>query len=457
MAAIMATSLLVLLVQDIPLVEYLSTVEHDRIITALERDAFVLGGKAEEALETTSTEDDGEVTELARAYRDAGGSRVVIVNSRGIAIVTSDDDQSVVGSSYASRPELREALAGRINTGSRYSDTLGTQLLYVAVPIFSGTDTVHGAVRLTYPEQVVTDAVNAKLGVLGFVSLTTILLTGVVGFVFSGTVTRRLRRLWEATEQIANGDLSARADESAGPPEIRSLARSLNGMTERLDGLLHAQRSFAADASHQLRTPLTSLRLRLERARELVATDPETASERLLAAERETERLSTIIEGLLALSRSEADSASVQEYDLAEIARERVEQWAPLSQELGIRLECEAPPRARILAVESAAQQIIDNLIDNAISVSNPGSTITVRVVATTHESAVHIVDEGPGLDAEDRERAFGRFWRADTSTAGSGLGLAIVDQLARASRAHARLEPADTGGLDASVTFLNA
>lgn len=457
MAAIMATSLLVLLVQDIPLTGYLRTVEHDRIITSLERDAFVLGGKAEEALETPDTADDAVVSALARAYRDAGGSRVVIVNTSGIAIVTSDDDQSSVGASYLSRPEVADALNGNINSGSRYSETLGLQLLYVTVPIFSGTDSVHGAVRLTYPEQVVTDAVNAKLGVLGIVSITTILLAGVVGFIFSGTVTSRLRRLREATEQIANGDLGARADEKSGAPEIRSLARSLNGMTERLDGLLHAQRSFAADASHQLRTPLTSLRLRLERARDLVASDPEAASERLIAAEKETERLSTIIEGLLLLSRSEADSAPVVEFDLAEIARERVEQWGALSQELDITLACEAPARAMILAVQSAPQQIIDNLVDNAISASDAGATITVRVVAGARETSVHILDQGPGLSADDREKAFGRFWRADTSTGGSGLGLAIVDQLARASRAHAELAAAEGGGLDASVRFLTA
>lgn len=457
MAAIMATSLLVLLVQDVPLVDYLRSVEHDRIITALERDAFVLGGKAEEALETESTDDDTAIIQLARDYRDAGGSRVVIVNAEGIAIVTSDDDQSVVGSSYASRPELAEALAGVINSGSRYSNTLGLQLLYVAVPIFSGPDTVRGAVRLTYPEQVVTDAVNAKLGVLGSVSLTTILLAGVVGLVFSSSVTRRLRLLREATEQIANGDLSTRADEGTGPPEIRSLARSLNGMTARLDGLLHAQRSFAADASHQLRTPLTSLRLRLERARELVESDPEEASERLLDAEHETERLSTIIEGLLLLSRSEANTANVSEFDLAEIARERVEQWGALTQELSIQLACEAPAHARVLAVESAPQQIIDNLIDNAISASGPGSTVTVRVVVGSLETSVHIVDEGPGMSAEERENAFERFWRADTSSNGSGLGLAIVDQLAKASRGNAKLEPGAKGGLDASVSFLTA
>jgi signal transduction histidine kinase len=456
MAAIIATSLLVLLVQDVPLISYLQTVEHDRIITTLERDAFVLGGKAEEALETESTKDDVAVAGLARDYRDAGGSRVVIVNTKGIAIVTSDDDQSSVGASYASRPELADALAGQINSGSRYSTTLGLQLLYVSVPIFSG-DHVIGAVRLTYPEQVVIDAVNAKLSVLGIVTLTTILLAGVVGFVFSGTVTSRLRRLREATEQIANGDLAARADDKSGAPEIRSLARSLNGMTERLEALLHAQRSFAADASHQLRTPLTSLRLRLERARDLVTTDPQAASERLLAAENEAERLNTIIEGLLLLSRSEADTAMVAEFDLAEIARERVEQWEALTQELGIHLVCEAPARAAILAVASAPQQIIDNLVDNAISASGAGSVITVRVLVGAPETALHVIDNGPGLSAEDRDRAFGRFWRADTSTNGSGLGLAIVEQLARASRAHARLDAAEGGGLDASVRFLSA
>ncbi|SDN46993.1 Signal transduction histidine kinase [Cryobacterium flavum] len=473
MAAFISVTLLMLLVQDVPLSNYLRSVERDRIITSLERDAFVLAGRSEEALESAVTADDAALATLARTYRGAGGARVVIVNPAGTAIATSDDDQSSIGNDYASRPEIMGALGGQIMSGSRYSDTLELQLLYVTVPVFSG-DRVFGAVRLTYPEPVINDAVNDQLRLLGIVALTTVLLAGIVGYIFSSSVTRRLKLLKDATGRLSNGDLSARADETSGAPEVRSLSRSFNEMAERLDTLLQEQRRFAADASHQLRTPLTALRLKLERAGSLMATDPAGASDRLAAAEAEADRLGTIVEGLLLLSRTEGQPTTLVTVDLAEIARERVEQWHPLAQESGVTIRFDGPATALVSAVATAAEQILDNYLDNALSVSPGNSVIVVRVTENksaarpdragrshaaplTETVQLEVLDEGPGLSIEECSRAFDRFWRARSDSTGSGLGLAIVAQLAKASHATATLTPRGSGGLTASATFMAA
>ncbi|WP_281533911.1 sensor histidine kinase [Cryobacterium breve] len=479
MAALMGIALLVLLVQDIPLSGYLRQVETDRLVTSLERDAFVLAGRSEETLETPPASADAAssaaaLTAAARGYRDSGGARVVIVNADGVAVVTSDDDQSAVGDSYASRPEIMGALGGQITSGHRYSDTLQIDLLYVTVPIVNGQDVV-GAVRLTFPEQVVTDAVTRQISVLGLVALTTVVLAGIVGFIFSATVTRRLKLLQHTTERLADGDLDARADERAGAPEIRSLSVSFNRMATRLETLIGQQRTFAADASHQLRTPLTALRLRLERARELLedGTDGSgvAAVERLAAAEAEADRLGSIIDGLLVLSRTESSTAPVVECDVARVARERVEHWQPLAQELGVGIRYEGPDHASASAIVTAPEQIIDNFVDNALSASTSTGTgtgvnsstssaaglpheIVVRVAAGSPGWRVSVLDDGPGLSDEDCARAFDRFWRADSDALGNGLGLAIVAQLARASRATVLLERRPEGGLEASVTF---
>lgn len=466
--ALMSVTFLVLLTQNIPLGFYLNQVEHDHIVTGLERDAFVLAGRSEEALESGKAADDAALNEMAHTYRDAGGARVVIVDAAGIAVVTSDDDQSVVGASYASRPEIADALAGQISSGHRYSDTLQQELLYVSVPVFSGPD-VLGAVRLTYPDQAVTDAVNSQLWRLGIVALSSVALAGIIGLLVSGGVTRRLTRLRKTTEQLADGDLSARADEKRGAAELTSLSRSFNTMAERLEDLISQQRMFAADASHQLRTPLTALRLRLERAHDLLQSDPDAAGERLTAAQVEVDRLGNLIEGLLLLSRTEASSAPLETFNLAEIARERVAQWQPLAAESSVRIRYEGPVDAMVNASPSVIEQIVDNYVDNALTVSPAYSKLTVRVVTAGASTTLHVLDEGPGLSPEECTRAFDRFWRASSNIGGSGLGLAIVAQLAKASRGSAQLTPrsgssststshsGQPNGLDASVRFETA
>jgi signal transduction histidine kinase len=455
-AALIATTLLVILVQDVPLSFTLRDVQHDNIITGLERDAFVLAGRSEEALEEPSAESSALITEIAQRYREKSGARVILVDAEGIAIVTSDADDSRVGASYLSRPEIEAALGGEIATGTRYSTTLQQELLYVTVPVLSG-ERVLGAVRLTYPAQVVEDVVARQLGQLWLVALTTVLLAGAVGYIFAAGVTRRLDLLRASTERLAEGHLDTRAEEDTGAPELRSLSRSFNVMAERLDGLIDQQRSFAADASHQLRTPLTALRLKLERARDLIREDPAGAEARLAAAESEADRLGSIIEGLLLLARTEANTAATERVDVATVARARTEHWMALAEESGVRIRYHGPEHATALALPGAVEQVVDNYIDNALSVSPAGGTIVVGVEAGARTVTLHVLDDGPGMPAEDRLRAFDRFWRGASPAGGSGLGLAIVAQLMTASGGAAALQPRPEGGLDASATFPSA
>lgn len=453
MTALMSVTLLVLLVQDIPLGFYLHQSEHDRIVTALERDAFVLAGRSVNALNSSSSGTVAELNSIAKTYRDAGGARVVITNSAGVAVATSDDDQQSTGDSYASRPEIQDALQGKIASGHRTSATLNQELLYVAVPVLSGTG-ISGVVRLTYPDQAVTDAVSSQLGMLSLVLIIAVLFAGLIGYIISLSVTRRLGRLQQTTEALAEGDLTVRADDTGGAVELRSLARSFNNMANRLEALITQQRTFAADASHQLRTPLTALRLRLERAHDLLDSDPAGAAERLAAAEAEADRLGNLIEGLLLLSRTEAQTAVRVRVDAAEIARERIQHWQALADEQGITLRYDGGSSAPIQAVDSALEQIIDNYLDNALVVSSAGSTLTVQVEISNGFVTVHVLDEGPGMTQRDCERAFDRFWRGKSDKDGSGLGLAIVAQLAQASGGQVQLQPRTGGGIDASARF---
>jgi signal transduction histidine kinase len=298
--------------------------------------------------------------------------------------------------------------------------------------------------------------------VLWTVAGTTVLLAGMLAYLMAGAVTRRIKRLQKATEVLAGGDLSARTEEDEGAPELRALARSFNRMADRLEHLLQQQKGFASDASHQLRTPLTGLRLRLENAADSIVSDPDGARVMVADSLEETYRLQRIIDGLLLLSRADSRKVALASVDLAAVASNRVEQWEALAEESGVRIALDAPPQAQIKAMPGAAEQIIDNLIDNALAVAPPGSLVRLEVSRPENDGKIelHILDEGPGLSAEECQRAFNRFWRGQSSTEGSGLGLAIVQQLAEASGATASLAPRapgpreDAAGLDACVTF---
>jgi len=442
---------IVLFVHDVPLAQHLERVERDRLNTSLERDAFILAGRAEEALEAGTTESDPTIRAIVARFNAEEDVRVAIVNADLVGVLGSDD--AVVGEDYSNRPEMQQALTGAPDTGERYSRTLGEDLFFVAVPVLSGDDVV-GVVRLSAPERVVADRVSGKVRGLGIVAAISLLIAVAVAWLFARSVTRPLDELESATRRLAAGDLSTRASDTDGPPEVRGLAESFNTMAAQLQRLLDQQRSFAGDASHQLRTPLTALRLRLEQAAMTVA-DGDPAAEPIEEALNETERLRRMIEGLLMLSRAEGAAVVVDTVDVAHVARERADYWRPLADERGVSIDVEAPSSIDVLAVAGGVEQIIDNLVDNALEVSPAGTAVRVVVVPADGAVVLHVIDEGPGLSEEQRERAFERFWRADGAPlGGSGLGLAIVQQLAVAGGGRAALHAAPDGGLDASVTF---
>ena len=456
LAALLSLTIVVLAVQDIPLIQYLRTVETDRITTALERDSFVIAGRAEETLETPTDEGLKYVQDAITKYGEESGARVIVLDFSGVAIADSETPDAI-GSSFISRPEVVEALAGSVSIGRRFSTTVNQELLYVAVPILNGSQTL-GAVRLTFPASVVDDAVNERLRGITSVAGITLLVSALVALLLALGITRRLSNLKNVTEEFTKGNYKVRAEINGGAPEIRSLARSFNAMADQLDKLISQQKAFAGDASHQLRTPLTALQLRLERATEMLATDPAGAAERIEAAMVETDRLQRLVEGLLVLSRSEnADKVTRDTCDAVQIARERFENWEALANEQNVSLVLDVPETAMISAIPGALDQVIDNYIDNALGIVPANSKITVQISADSDFTKVSIIDQGPGIPEADIAKAFNRFWRARSDTHGSGLGLAIVDRLAIASGGRAELVNLSPHGLSADAYFPTA
>lgn len=455
-AALVALTALVLLVQDIPLAAYLRTVESNRINTELQRDAFVIAGRSVQVLQSETAQTNPALNVLVTEYAKAEGAQVAVVDAAG-NVVASSDSRVAIGTSLEGRGEIQAALRGETASGEQDSDTSDISLQYVGVPVLSGPETL-GAVRLTYPTSELSSRVNERVRGIGVVAGLTLLAAIVVAFLLAGTITRPLKRLQETTAQLARGDLSARAETDSGAPELRKLGRDLNTMANQLSGLIEAQRSFAGDASHQLRTPLTALRLRLDQAADALDVNPAAVSEPLDDARAETERLQHVIDGLLRLARAEGQQQKLSIIDLTTIARERFAIWQPLAEEQGVRLELSAPPTALIEAVRAAPEQIVDNYLDNALSISPSGSTVLVTIVESSTlaipTTTLLVSDSGPGLSADQRTRAFDRFWSIREDNAGTGLGLAIVRQLADASQATVELRESVSGGIEAVAVF---
>jgi signal transduction histidine kinase len=433
----------------IPLGRIFAARERDRLAFDVDHDAQAIASLVEDDLEA------GDAPSIDAALRDYGdsGGRIVVVDANGISVADSD---GTAPRDFSTRPEIAAALDGARTSGTRGSETLGTDLIYVAIPVASG-GTVHGAVRVTYPTSTLDSRVRQTWLRIGLMSGVTLAIVAAVGVIFARGVTRPVRELQRAADRLAAGDMSVRIDPDGWPPELGSLAGTFNSTAEQLGRLIESQHRFVADASHQLRTPLAALRLRLETLTPHVA---ETARPKLDAAVAETDRLARLLQSLLALARSDAGSEPAEPVDLAAAISKRVETWAPVAADEHVRLVDDGPTEAWVLATPGALEQILDNLLANALEASPPDTTITVRVTRLTDIAELHVVDEGPGMTPAARQQAFERFWRPSGAASGGvvegfGLGLAIVDQLARQSGGYARLDAGPDGvGLDAAVAL---
>lgn len=482
----LALTVAVLAALELPLAYNFEERLEAQLAADLQRDAFSIASFAEETVEGADlhTVEPGapttdELQNLALGYAERTGARIVIVDDQGKPL--ADSNPIAEDENFSSREEIKGALAGEVKTGTRWSDTLQTYLLYVAVPVASGK--VYGAVRITFSMEQLHGKVRRYWLDLAAIAAVSLIAASGVGVALARWVARPLSEVREAATRLGAGDLGARAPVDAGPPEVRDLAVSFNRTADQLEELVTAQDQFVADASHQLRTPLAALRLRLENVQqEAVAqqgvlselgAESEVIERDLDAALAETDRLARLVDGLLLLARTErgdtlADRAVVP---LASVFDERRDGWDALAAPREVEILCNAADLT-VLATRDRLSQILDNLVSNALDASPPGTRVHVFaklaadafvVDGTEALVEVHVTDQGPGMPEEQRTHAFDRFWRSEAagrgrsgSLGGTGLGLSIVRKLARADGGEVRLHEAPSGGLDA-VLYLAA
>jgi signal transduction histidine kinase len=439
---------LVLLAVEVPLAWVLASRETQRVAADRLADATRFASLAAPALRT------GELQSLIdelRRYDDLYGIGTLLV----------DQDQQVISEFGAAGRDrsaagvaIRSALAGHLTGTPGVLWPWQRAPLVVAVPVNDG-GVVLGAVVTISPAGRERRSVAESWLQLVAIWLAAVAVCVLTALRLAGWVLRPVIRLDKAVHEIAGGDDGARVQPGVGPPELRRLAGSFNEMADAVAQVLERQRSFVAHASHQLRNPLTVLRLRVEDLGTRLTDDDARADHRI--ALEETDRLAEVLDGLLALARAEVGQHRTEVVDAVAVALNRQRAWSPLTERLGVELSAVVPsePRwARLVA--TALDQSLDALIDNALKFTPPGGRVVVSVASDADGVEVSVCDSGPGMSEEQCRLATERFWRAPEAqnVDGAGLGLPIVRVLVEASGGRLALGSAATGGLAARIWF---
>ena len=304
----------------------------------------------------------------------------------------------------------------------------------------------------------VQDNVQARqtMGASILIGVAVMVVLGLVGgVIMSRWMLVRLDRVNRATTRIMAGDLSQRIATGEAGDEFDELAHNLNAMLERIERLLIGMRQVTEDIAHDLRTPLTRMRSRIEVAL-LGAPTSEEARGLLEGTLIDAERLIDTFNALLAIARAEAGAqhGDWERLDLSDLARDVVDLYEPLAEENGIALHFVAGSGATVLGHRQLVAQAIANITDNAVKYTPAGGTVTIATSGRPIPS-VTVTDTGPGIPEDFRERAKQRFVRLDAqrSTPGSGLGLSLVEAVAKLH--DAKLELGDNRpGLKVTLLF---
>ena len=440
----LSLTLFVLLALELPLGVSFANAEHRRLVSEVETEAFAVALRAAGPLVSRSEESDAELTRLVTGVRARSGHDLVVVGEDGVVLAAAGPGEPKIGDDTSTERGIAAALSGRRLTHER---TAGTpdKLLSAAVPVLDGREAV-GAVRVSASLAVVAARTRDNwflLAVLGGVVAAVVLLVSVL---LARSFTRPLRALDEGAVRLGQGDLQARVPVPHDPPELRGLAESFNATAERLETLVRSQQSFVADASHQLRTPLAALSLRLEN----LEAEEQFRAEDLEGALAEARRLSQLVDGLLAMARAEDAAGASADVDLEPLVESRLDAWHALAHEREVDLIAHVD-RVTVRSVPGRLEQVLDNLISNALDVAPARTAIRIESRLEHDRVVVEVRDAGPGMTPDQRSRAFDRFWRAQPAMkdrGGSGLGLAIVRRLVTADRGTVELGIAPEGGL---------
>jgi signal transduction histidine kinase len=394
------------------------------------------------------------IAEITR-YDDAYDIAVAVIATDGRQLATSRQ------SFNADTPEVREGLKAAF--AGHQNERIGVIWPWQEAPMVIvepvGRDSgVIAAVVTVSPTSHLRSVVLSRWGGLAALGVLPFVLAVAAGVPLAWWVVRPVRDLDRATVAIAAGVLDARAVTITGPAELRRLARSFNTMIDTVGRTLRQQRTFVADASHQLRNPLASLRLAVDN----LGGHVEPSGRELHAvAQAEVEEMGIVVDALLALTVVEGATLAETPQPVVPMVDSHLPRWRQAADAAGMELIVAVPDPASSdidVATQVTAEalgNLLDELVGNACRLSG-GSTVMVAVTPDAADVILSVSDDGVGLSDDERVKASDRFWRgrAHVDLPGTGLGLAICRELVAAWGGKLTLHQVDPGGLCARITL---
>lgn len=377
---------------------------------------------------------------LIGSYAQGVGGRVTLLDSN-LQIVFSSDS-AVTAHTQQNQTELLTARRGEMQPTVRWDEWQKTERLFVAVPVVGEHGQPISFIQLSVPMgPIYAEMTQTWLRFLGIGSVV-LLVTAIAGIVIARQIAVPVERLTATTEHIAAGRLDERVT-PAGPNEIHRLGTAFNRMTERVQAMMTQQRAFVDNAAHELRSPLTSIRLRIEMLRTRARNNAELTQHYLAQMDGEVGYLQRLVDNLLDLATVENIEPAIPKapLDLASMLYDVSDEMSVVAQQVGLEFQTDIPEHLPTISVNADQMKIlIRNLIDNAIKYTQRGGKISLTANSSHGEIEIQVTDTGIGIPAEALPHIFERFYRVDAArsrdtsraTSSTGLGLALVQRIAQ-------------------------
>lgn len=379
----------------------------------------------------------------ARDLADKLDARITIIDRHGGVLADSEKDWRLM-ENHSDRPEIIDSLEIGYGEITRFSDTLGFNMKYVAIPIKVNGD-VRGVVRLALPLSEIETELRVIYKVVLLGGVIAILVAFLIGYFISKGITSPISQMTDIAERIAKGDFSKKAD-ARSQNELGALAKSLNKMADELQSQLESLKKlnrvrtdFVANVSHELKTPLTSIKGFIETLEDGALEDKENSKKFIAIIKKHAERISSIIDDLLSLSELELgkDRLHKKEFDLKKLVDEVL---LGFSHQISVKkhvLDVNVKGSSfKINADRDKIEEVLVNVIDNAIKYTDNNGKISVDLSENKNDFLIQVQDTGIGIPKEHLDRIFERFYRVDKARSrqlgGTGLGLAIVKHIAQ-------------------------